>query len=212
MNTARLLLMALATALLSACASTKIRNSWIDATDHAGPPTRTAVFVAVTDENIRRMAEDLTARSLPPEVGAVASYTLALSPELKEDVLRDKLAPMGFDAALVARLVSDDTSEQYVPPQTQFMPDPLFIGLRPYHRSFYAYYPVAYAYTTPGYTTTTRRVVVDTVLYRLPGGTPVWSALTESVNPESSVELVQELIETLSKEMRIHGLLPAGKP
>ncbi|MCB1957958.1 MAG: hypothetical protein KDG55_19920 [Rhodocyclaceae bacterium] len=208
MSTARLLLMALATALLSACASTTIRNSWIDATDVAGPPKKMAVFVAVTDDNVRRMAEDLTVRSMPAEVGAVPSYTLELAPDLNEAALRDRLAPMGFDAALVARLVSDDTTEQYVPPQTQFMPDPLFIGLRPYHRSFYAYYPVAYTYTTPGYTATTRHVVVDTVLYRLPAGKPVWSALTESVNPESSVQLVDELIETLGDEMRVHGLLP----
>ncbi len=210
MSTARLLLMALATALLSACASTTIRNSWIDPIDTAGPPKKLAVFVAVTDDNVRRMAEDLTVRSLPPEVGAVPAYTLALDPALPEDALRERLAPMGFDAALVSRLVSDDTTEQYVPPQTQFMPDPLFIGLRPYHRSFYAYYPVAYTYTTPGYTATTRHVVVDTVLYRLPAGKPVWSALTESVNPESSVQLVEELIDTLSDEMRDRGLLPAA--
>ena len=82
MSTARLLLMALATALLSACASTTIRNSWIDATDVAGPPKKMAVFVAVTDDNVRRMAEDLTVRSMPAEVGAVPSYTLELAPDL----------------------------------------------------------------------------------------------------------------------------------
>jgi len=211
MSTARRLLLALTTLLLSACASTSIRNSWIDATDHGGPPHKLAVFVAVTDEEVRRMAEDLTARSLPPEVGAVPAYTLKLDTQLEENALRDKLSPLGFDAALVSRLVSDDTTEQYIPPQTQFMPDPLFIGLRPYHRSFYAYYPVAYTYTTPGYTATTRRVVVDTVLYRLPEGKPVWSALTETVDPESSVRLVEDLIETLGEEMRLHGLLPPPK-
>ncbi|MCB1927424.1 MAG: hypothetical protein KDH17_05245 [Rhodocyclaceae bacterium] len=211
MTTARLLLLALATAMLSACASTTIRNSWIDGTDHGGPPKKLAVFVAVTDDEVRRVAEDLTVRSLPAEVGAVPSYSLDLDTRLEEKALREKLAPMGFDAALVARLVSDDTTEQYIPPQTQFMPDPLFVGLRPYHRSFYAYYPVAYTYTTPGYTATTRRVIVDTVLYRLPEGKPVWSALTETVDPESSVQVVEELIDKLGGEMRLHGLLPPEK-
>ena len=208
---ARNLILMLLAALLTGCATTTIRNSWIDATDRSGPPKKLAVFVAVTDENVRRMAETQAAGSLAPGVEAIAAHRLEIAPDLDEKALRERLAPEGFDAALVSRLVSVDTSEQYVPPQTHFMPDPLFIGLRPYHRSFYAYYPFAYTYTTPGYTATTQRVVVDTVLYRLPEGRPVWSAVTETIDPESSAQLVSELIETLGKELRTHGLLPAAR-
>ena len=208
MAPARALLLLIACALLGACASTTIRNSWIDGTDLAGPPKKMVVFVAVTDANLRRLAENQAVRSLPRAVGAVAAHQLDIAPEQDEKTLREKLAPAGYDAALVSRLISVDTREHYVPPQTHLMPDPLLLGLRPYHRSFYAYYPLAYAYTTPGYTATTQRVLVETVLYRMPEGRPVWTALTESVNPDSSAQVVDELIEALGRELRTHGLLP----
>lgn len=206
---ARTALLILLAPLLAACAATTLRSSWIDGTDRAGPPRKLAVFVAVDDEGVRRMAENRVVQTLPPAVGAAPAHRLAIAPGDDEADLRRKLAPEAFDAALVARLVSVDTSETYVPPQTHFMPDPLFVGLRPYHRSFYAFYPVAYAYTTPGYTATSKRIVIETVLYRLPEGRPVWSAVTETVDPDSSAQIVDELIAMLGKELLSHGLLPA---
>ena len=124
---------------------------------------------------LKQMAENRAVQSLPPGVGAVAGHRLALSPDLEVDAIRAQLVHGGYDAALVSRLVSVDTSTTVVPTQTHFMTDPGFWGVGPRYRSFYSIYP--YAYTTPAYAVEDTRVIVETLLYRLPEGRPVWTAV-----------------------------------
>lgn len=192
--------------LLSGCASTRLQSTWRDTTDTAGIPHRLAVFVAVKDDNLRKMAENRAVQSLPPGVGAVAGHRLALSPDLEVDAIRAQLVHGGYDAALVSRLVSVDTSTTVVPTQTHFMTDPGFWGVGPRYRSFYSIYP--YAYTTPAYAVEDTRVIVETLLYRLPEGRPVWTAVSETANPRSSLQVVDELIRILGARLSADGLLP----
>ena len=44
--------------------------------------------------------------------------------------------------------------------------------------------------------------------YRLPEGKPVWTAVSESFNPASSSEVVEDLIRVIGKRLRSEGLLP----
>ena len=52
------------------------------------------------------------------------------------------------------------------------------------------------------------RVIVETLLYRLPEGKPVWTAVSESFNPASSSEVVEDLIRVIGRRLRSEGLLP----
>jgi hypothetical protein len=204
----RFFLAALATlALAAGCGSTQVRQRWSDPADSAGPPRKLAVFVAVDDPRIRHMAEDLAARAIPRPTAAAAGHTLGLPPQPEDGAVRERLAEAGFDAALVARLVSRDTTRREVPPQTYVGPDPL---AWPYfHRPWYPYYfGYPYVYTSPGYVVETTHVVVESQLYRLPGSRPVWSAVTDSIDPPSSIELVEELIRVLTRELQEARLLP----
>lgn len=191
---------------LGGCATSTIKSSWRDTTDTAGSPHKIVVFVAVKDDNLRKMAENRIAQSLPKSTQPTAGHQLDLDPQLETDSVRKRLIDGGFDSALVARLVSVDKSQTVVPAQTYFGPDPFFWGVGPYYRSFYSYYP--YAYTTPSYTVESTRVVVETLLYRLPAGNPVWTTVSESLNPESSIRLVEELIKLIGNRLRDDGLLP----
>ena len=123
--------------------------------------------------------------------------------------LRARLTAEGYDGALLARLVSVDSSQTVVPPQTQFGPDLMFRRFGPRYNSFYSAYP--YVYTTPGYTINNTTVVVETLLYRLPEGKPVWSAVSESFNPASSSEVVEDLIQLIGKRLRDEGLMPGRR-
>lgn len=197
--------------LLAGCATSTIQSSWRDTSTPAVAPRRIAVFVsAKDDENLRKMAENRIVQRMPRSVQATAGHVLDLEPKPEADSVRRRLIEGGFDSALVARLVSVDKTQTVVPPQTQFGPDPWFWRMGPYYRPYYSpffsYYP--YTYEAPGYTIDTTRVVVETLLYRLPDAKPVWSAVTESVNPESSIRLVDELIDLLGKRLRDEGLLP----
>ncbi|MDD3352572.1 hypothetical protein [Zoogloea sp.] len=168
-------------------------------------PRKLAIFVAVNDDNLRRMAENRVVQSLPPGSSATASYTLELNPTLEAGTVRSRLTAAGFDGALVARLVSVDKSITRVPAQTHFAPDPMFRRFGPRYGPFYSFYP--YVYTTPAYTVENTTVVVETSLYRLPEGKPIWSAVSESVNPRSSAQVVDELIKLVGGKLADEGLL-----
>lgn len=205
-----LLLAALAalSALLAGCGSTQVRQRWSDPSDRAGPPKKTAIIVLADDAPLEHMAESQLARGLPRALGATAGHALGLEPgsDPAQAPTRKQLASQGFDAALVARWVSRDTSFQAVPPQPMFAAGPYYGG--PFF-PYYGYYP-AYpnVYFTPGYLVATTHVVVETQLHRLPGGQPVWSTITDTEDPPSPAALVEELIRVLTRELEKAGLLP----
>ncbi len=151
---------------------------------------------------MRGFAENQAVHSLPAGTAGVASHTLfeQAAPDMQK--LRARLEQEGFDGALVSRLVSVDKTRIYHPPQVQYLPDPW-----PSYRSFYWYYPWVYSYATPGYTTEQTKVIVETMLYRLPDGRSVWSAVSETVNPDSTLALVDELIRILGRALRDEGLI-----
>ncbi len=192
--------------LLTGCASSTLKSTWRDDTDSGAMPRKLVVFVAVKDDNLRRMAENRVLQSIPPGTSATAGHMLELDPSLEAAEVRTRLTQQGFDAALLSRLVSVDKSQVVVPPQTQFAHDPLFRRFGPRYGSFYSFYP--YVYTTPGYTLENTTVVVETLLYRLPEGKPVWTAVSETLNPRSSAQVVEELIKLLGGKLQSEGLLP----
>ncbi len=195
--------------LLTACSNSTLKSVWRDDRDIGTIPRKLVVFVAVKDENLRRMAENRIVQSLPAGYGASAGHTLELDPQLESASLRARLTAEGYDGALLARLVSVDTSQTVVPPQTQFGPDLMFRRFGPRYNSFYTAYP--YVYTTPGYTINTTTVVVETLLYRLPEGRPVWTAVSETLNPRSSAQVVEELIKLVGGKLGDEGLLPTRR-
>lgn len=188
-----------------------IKTSWRDGADTAGTPRKLAVFVVVKDENLRRMAENRVVQSLQPAMPAQAAHQLGLGPQIESPEVRTRLAEAGFDAALPARLVSVDKTQSLVPAQPPFLPEPFLWqrGPYPYFSPFYPFHPFyPYAYTTPPQVIEDTRVIVETLLYRLPEGKPVWTAVSESFNPASSSEVVEDLIQLIGKRLRDEGLLP----
>jgi len=189
-----------------------IKTSWRDGADTVGPPRKLAVFIAVKDDNLRRMAENRVAQSLQPGVAALAAHQLGLEAQLDTPEVRTRLTEAGFDAALLARLVSVDKTQSLIPPQPPFLAEPFLWRRGPYPYSpFYPFHPFyPYAYMAPQVIEDTR-VIVETLLYRLPEGKPVWSAVSESFNPASSSEVVEDLIQLIGKRLRDEGLMPGRR-
>jgi hypothetical protein len=193
--------------LLSACASTEIASSWRDPEDKGGPIRKLIVFAATSDDAVRRLAETQAVQNLPPGTKGVPSFTLFDKPEKDIEKIRARLTLDGFDGALISRLASYDSSETYVPPQTHIAQPYPFFRYSPHYGSFFRYYPYAYTYVSPGYVAQTRRYAVETLLYRLPEGKPVWSAVSETINPESKLVLVSEVVRAVTQELEKAKLL-----
>lgn len=195
---------------LTGCATTELKSTW-RAQDDQGPALKkVAVFMLAADENVRRFAEDQMVRSLPKGTRGTAGYTLFDKPESNIETIRGKLKEKGYDAILMARTVSIDKTQQNVPPSTQLVPTgPMLIGVSD-PKSLDIYYRHVWGYTyqtTPGYVANLTTIVIETVLYRLPGGQAVWSAVSETRNPNSQAEMIQELVSLIDRQLTKDGLL-----
>ena len=215
MKAIRWILLTVLAVALSGCASTTLRSSWT-APEFSGPPVRkVAVFVLHSDENVRRFAEDQAVRSFPAGTRVVQSYRLFDKPEQNLDKIKTGLSKDGFDGVLMARTVSVDKTKEYVPPQTVQVPTgPILVGplfsTNATTKNLDVYYNQVWGYTyetRPGYTAEVTTVVVETVLYRLPGGEAIWSGVSETRNPKSQAAMVQELVELVEKQLSKGGLI-----
>ena len=196
--------------LLSACASTQIKSTWRASEDRGPVLKKVAVFMLAPDENVRRFAEDQMVRSLPKGTKGAAGYALFDKPESNIEKIRGTLKEQGYDSILMARTVSVDKSQTKVPPSTQLVPTgPRLIGVTD-PRSLDMYYRHVWGYTyqtTPGYVAKSTTIVIETVLYRLPDGEAVWSAVSETHNPRSQAEMVQDLVGLIDEQLTKEGLL-----
>jgi hypothetical protein len=193
--------------VLVSCASTKMTSTWRDSNYTGGPLKKIAVIVVEKDENLRRFVEDQATRSFPGGTQAVPSYTIFATLEKDKDKVKNRLTEDGFDGALVGRLAAIVRTETYRAPQTYVVGGDPF-GTNPSGGLFDLYYQNAYSYAyDPGYRREDARYVVETVLYKLPEGKPIWKATSESVNPNSSNELVAEITRLVEKELQKEKLV-----
>ncbi|EXI84033.1 MAG: hypothetical protein AW11_03982 [Candidatus Accumulibacter regalis] len=204
----RTLLAALFTALLTACTSTSVISEWRDPAYRGAALKKVLVYIAASDDAVRRTVEDRLASSFPEGTQGVASYTLF--PEAKEineqneKALSARLQKEGFDGALTARLASVDKENVYVPPQTYFAP-----GMLGPYGSFYGYGRYAYAslYAVPGYAYQQTRYMIETILYDVPGGKMLWTMTSESVSPDSRQQLIDEVTSLIDGELKKQGFI-----
>lgn len=202
-------------ALLGGCAGTSLISSWESPDYRGGPLKKLAVLVMARDESIRRFAEDQMVRRMPAGTTATAGYALFDQPEQDKDKVRAVLVKAGYDGVLVSRLVAIDKSQTYVPPQTNFVP---MTTLRPlggvsrYYGNFGGYYGYGYTMmqTTPGYTVENTSFVVETILYKLPDDTPLWTGTTKTLDPRSRPEMVQAIAQLVEEELQKKGFIGGG--
>ena len=207
----KLLWVSLAALAVAGCAATRLKSTWVDPTDRGGPLSKVAVLVFHEDDNLRRFAEDQASRTLMGSARIVPGYRLFERPDPDVDKVKDRLIAEGFDGVLMARTVSVDTQQQYIPPRTMAVPTgPVLVGPFVGAHGFIGYYRHVWGYTyqtLPGYTTEQTTVVVESVLYRLPGGNPVWSAVSETRNPDSAAEVVHDLVTMIGRELADRDLI-----
>lgn len=195
---------------LSGCASTELKSTWRLPDDRGAALKKVAVFMLTPDENVRRFAEDQMIRSLPRGTSGTAGYALFEKPESDIEAIRGRLREKGFDSILMARTISVDKTQHKVPSTTQMVPTPpMLVGVTD-PKSLDVYYRNVWGYTyqrTPGYVANVTTIVIESVLYRLPGGEAVWSAVSETHNPASQAEMVLELVKLIDKQLTKEGLL-----
>jgi hypothetical protein len=185
-----IVLLAVGTALLSGCAnSTQMVATW---RDPAAPPvvlTKTLAVFMTKEPGLRRMVEDQLAARLP---GGVPSYRVLSDDQIAStDSLRERVAGLGFDAAVIMRLadVQTDVSE---------------VGGYGDVYGYWRYWGYAGG---PVYYETETRYSVESTLYSLTTGKMIWMARSQTINPKNANKLAEYSVKFAVKNMRRQGVL-----
>ena len=192
------------------CSSTRssMAHSWVDPSHTAKPINKVLVIGLAQSPAMRRVFEQqMAAIFADNKVAAVPSYDYLADlgapgdeAAVKEHV-RAAVAQSGADAVTVTRLVKEETSQHWVEGSTYYQPES-------YYGGFYPYYYNAYSVvSTPGYVVEDKLYVVETNLYDVATEKLIWTGISETLNPASSVEGIDSLGKLIVKTLQQEGLI-----
>jgi hypothetical protein len=181
-------------ALLAACApSTQLVDTWKDPAASSIHFSKVLAACVCRDPKIRRIVEEQVAKRIQ---NATPAYTLIADSELQDRKAAEaKVHAAGFDGAIVMQLVSVDRTETYVPGQPYAVPVA-------YGQMWGGW---AYGWSTlydPGYVREDQSVNFNTNVYRVADSKLIWASRSETMNPSSVPELVDEVIDANIREMK----------
>jgi len=192
-------LLALAALPSGACATTRLVDTWKDPSTTSLRFRKVMVVVVARDTATRRAGEDtLVALIRKRGVEAVPAWTSVPDAVLRDaEKAKDYVARSGADGVVTMRAVGTDEQHRWV---RGAYPQPYY--------SFWGYYRYAWpAVYDPGYLQTDRYVQIETNVYSLTDDKLVWAGVSETMNPQSVTELVDEVARTVGAEMKKQGLI-----
>ena len=166
---------------------TKVTTTWIAPNATIRPFKRTVAVFLSNDIELRRRVEDRLAQRLP---NAVASHTLVPYDRLSDvQGVRTELSNSGFDGAVVLRLLNVEARSN--PTASSSTPaEDLVEYLRQGPRNA----------LQPGRGETV--ITMESRVYSLADGKPLWVGRSESFNPVSIKELVDMIVNSVTDEIR----------
>lgn len=181
------------------CASTEIKDSWRnpEATPESFQFEKILAMAIVDDIVTRRVAEDELVQVI--ERGEVVpSYTVLTQADLQNaERAKEKIQEEGFDGVVTLRVANLDKTVTYVPGS--------YAGP---HSSFWGYYGYAWptAYDS-GYMRTDTVATIETNIYALNPEKLIWSGTSETFNPRTTREVVDDIARAVGAELMEQGLM-----
>ncbi len=184
--------------LIMACAGTKLTQTWVDDA-HRGKPVSDILVIAVTyKEEVRHSFEDKFVAQLKAlGVEAVSSAeVIPMPPDLKlekEQILK-VVNKFENDAVIITHMAGVEEKETYSPPSQS-------------DTGFYGYYDGLILSKDPGFYKTRTFVRLVTNLYDVKTEKLIWSGQSETKDPHSIKEAIDDVINVIIKDMQKKGLL-----
>lgn len=188
--------------LLISCSSTQIVSSWCELNKEIKINNLNKVLVVALfkNETSQRKAEDQMVGYLNGKGIQSYNYFNSNFNSTNEEAIRTKIKKDGFDGAVTMRLIDVDKEKIYTPGETNFYPM--------YYRDFSGYYFNRWNYsTTLGYYTTTKTFTVETNVYSIKEDKIIWTALTETTNPDGLKNMTDEIARVVYKQMVKDGFV-----
>ena len=190
-------------ALLTSCSSsTRITTSWREPNKEISINNLKKVLVValLKNETSRHKAEDQMLGYLNGKGVTSYNYLDDNFNKLNEVAIINKIRSDGFDGAVMMRLVDVEKEVTYTPGRYNSFPS--------YYQDFGGYYRRGWQnYSTPEQYNTTKTFNVETNVYSLKENKIVWSALTESVNPDGVEQMTAEIADVVYKKMLKEGFV-----
>jgi len=181
---------------------TSIVSSWTNENYHS--KTYKKILVLGVSENNSNRAEVESAmvkRLFEKDIPAVASLSL-FPPQLQaapvsEERMVSAIKSDNIDAVLIVSLLDIKEEQRVVPSRTYTEP------MHPYYRTpYYGHYSTAHRTVhTPGYTVNTEKVYLESNFYSVKSKELVWTAQSESIDPENISDFAVQYSETIISEM-----------
>jgi len=196
-------LVGIALVVLSSCGGTNLTYVWKDPR-YEGGYLRSVMVVGVSEEVARRrLFEDVFVREFEKRgIKAVASIkVLGPDTQLTKDTVKAEAHSLGVDAVLATRLTGAREEAIYKPSSTSTMPSDYArsLDLYFYGSGGHSAYPGMYS---KHYVVRLQTNVFDTDTEKL-----IWTASSQTVEPESIREIIESLCENVMNRLREDKLL-----
>jgi hypothetical protein len=188
-------------ALITASANNEFIRTW--KAPGAGPLNfagrKVAAVVIVDDASLQVAAEEALSREIAARgPAAVPSYRLVPRPELaKQERAKAWLEKAGIQGLVIMRVVGTDTRQTYSS----------VVFSSGYYANAWDYWGYGWGAAYPigkGRKETT--LTVETLLYDLSTGAPVWAGVSRTTNPKDHISFMESLAADVGKELERAGL------
>jgi len=186
--------------LFSCSPSTKLEKSWVEpgAKVVPSPDNKVMIIALVKDETSRRVIEDHLAKRI--KGASVPSYRFLTTEMIKaasEEALNNLITQEKCTHVLLMRLADIEKETNYVPGTTTG-----------YYGGYGRYYGYGAAmYSTPGYYTTDKNYLIETMVYSVNPNKLLWAGTTKTVNPDKVNKAVDDIADVIVTKMKEDGFL-----
>ena len=188
------------------CAATKLVDVWVDPAYTRGPLRKVLVASFWQDDRGRRILEDrIVAELRKAGAEAVPSYSLMpdVTPEERESISK-AIEGKGFDGVLITHYAGTEEESVYVPGRTR---TEVYGSGHPWSRIDSHYWRAVETVSMPGYYDKQTTVYLETNVYETGDARLIWSARSKTLNPASTLDLIDDLSKQLVASLSHGGLL-----
>lgn len=182
--------------------STELVGRWRDPA-YTGKPIGSAMVIGVArvEENRRLFENEVAAQLMNHGVRAVTSYSVLPGGEMTKDQIAAAVKQAGVEAVLLTRVKNVDTTTTYTPGSSYVVPES-------YYNGYYNYYYQTYqTVNEPGYESESLTVVLENNLYEVATEKLLWSATSETFDPQSVGDAVKSIATALVDDLLKQGLI-----
>jgi len=199
----RIILAAACLFILASCAQTKLTSTWMDEA-RVGQSFSHILIIGISDkEHNRRLFEEVFTKQLTA-AGVESEVSYVILPkgiEISRDTVTAAIKGRNIDAVVVTHMVDIEKVTTYHQSMN-------YRANQGYHNNMYGYYPRVHGYVyEPGYYTQHDVVTLETNLYEISSEKLVWSTHSRTFAPDTALEVVDELVGLVIKDLAEKGLI-----